>query len=156
MRRIVMILAALVLTGSMAQVQGQTLKGCKLSANKFDPDSTSNQFGRCGSPYSADSINNKFGKFGSPYSPYSVNNPYATRAPKIVSSDGVYLGRKSANQFDPDSTSNKFGVHGSKFSPSSINNTFGTYGSKFSPKSANNPFATNAPTLKEDDSSGLK
>lgn len=151
-----MILATLVMIGGMVQVQGQTLKGCKLSTNKFDPNSTSNQFGRCGSPYSADSINNKFGKFGSPYSPYSVNNRYATRAPKIVSSDGTYLGRKSANQFDPDSTSNKFGVHGSKSSPNSVNNPFGTYGSKFSPKSANNPFANDAPKLKEDDSLGTQ
>ena len=46
-----------------------------LSANPYDPDSTSNQFGRYGSPFSPDSINNQFGA-GSPYRPDSPNNPY--------------------------------------------------------------------------------
>lgn len=153
-RRIILFLTVFALAGSI--VQAQTLKGCKLSANKFDPDSTSNQFGRCGSSFSPDSINNQFGKFGSPFSPYSVNNPYATHAPKIVSPDGTLLGRKSANQFDPDSTSNEFGVHGSQFSPTSINNPFGTYGSEFSPKSAKNPFATDTPSLEEDNAFGFQ
>ena len=47
----------------------------KLSANPYDPDSTSNQFGRYGSPYSPDSLNNQFGA-GSPFRPDSPNNPY--------------------------------------------------------------------------------
>jgi hypothetical protein len=38
-----------------------------LSANPYDPNSTSNPYGRYGSPYSADSINN----------PYGAGNPYA-------------------------------------------------------------------------------
>lgn len=54
-----------------------------LSANKFDPDSTSNEFGRYGSKFSPDSINNEFGKYGSPYSPDSANNPYAVNPPVI-------------------------------------------------------------------------
>jgi hypothetical protein len=33
-----------------------------LSANPFDQDSTSNQFGRYGSPFSPDSPNNPYGK----------------------------------------------------------------------------------------------
>jgi hypothetical protein len=152
MSKIVMLFATLALAAGIAQAQ--TLKGCKLSANKFDPNSTSNQFGRCGSPYSPDSINNKFGVFGSQFSPYSVNNPFATHAPKIESSDGTFLGRKSANQYDPDSTSNEFGVHGTQFSPTSINDPYGPYGGKFSPKSASNPFAIDAPKLEEDTPGG--
>lgn len=46
-----------------------------LSANPFDPDSTSNQFGRYGSPFSPDSVNNPFGA-GSPYRFDSQNNSY--------------------------------------------------------------------------------
>src|SRR6266568_3355371 len=149
MRRIVLLLASFILT--IAAAQAQTLKGCKLSANKFDPNSTSNEFGRCGSPFSPDSINNKFGKFGSEFSPHSVNNPFATHAPKIESSDGTYLGRKSANKFDSVSTSNEFGSHGSRLSPTSINNPLSKYGSEFSNKSAKNPFATDAPKLEDDE-----
>lgn len=58
-----------------------------LSANKFDPNSTSNKFGRYGSEYSPDSINNKYSVHGNPYSNQSVNNPYATQAPIIIDSD---------------------------------------------------------------------
>ena len=47
----------------------------KLSANPFDPDSTSNQFGRYGSPVSPESLNNQYGA-GSPFRPDSPNNPY--------------------------------------------------------------------------------
>ncbi len=50
-----------------------------LSANPFDPNSTSNPFG-AGSPFAADSINNQFGVYGSPFSNKSANNPYATDA----------------------------------------------------------------------------
>jgi hypothetical protein len=67
--------------------------------------------------------------------------------PVIVSPDGTYLGRLSANEFDPESTSNPYGRYGSEFSPDSINNPFSEYGSEFSNKSANNPFATEAPII---------
>ena len=60
----------------------------KLSSNKFDPDSTSNPYGRYGSKYSPDSINNPYGEYGSKYSNESVHNPYATNAPHLESSDG--------------------------------------------------------------------
>ena len=46
-----------------------------LSANPFNFDSTANQFGRYGSPFSPDSINNPFGA-GSPFKADSPNNPY--------------------------------------------------------------------------------
>jgi hypothetical protein len=55
-----------------------------LSANPYDPNSTSNPYGRYGSEYSPDSINNPYGRYGSPYSNDSVNNPYATNPPAIV------------------------------------------------------------------------
>ena len=47
----------------------------ELSANPYDPDSTSNPYGRYGSPFSPDSIKNPFGA-GNPYSPSSPTNPY--------------------------------------------------------------------------------
>jgi len=46
-----------------------------LSANRFDPDSISNPFGRYGSRFSPDSIRNPFGA-GSPFRPESPSNPY--------------------------------------------------------------------------------
>ncbi len=39
----------------------------RLSSNPYDPDSTSNPYGRYGNPYSADSINN----------PYGASNPFS-------------------------------------------------------------------------------
>ena len=59
-----------------------------LSANPYDPNSTSNPYGEYGSEYSADSINNPYGKYGSEYSNDSPNNPYATNPPAIMDSDG--------------------------------------------------------------------
>ena len=114
----------------------------RLSSNPYDPESTSNPFGRFGSPYSPHSINNPYGKYGSPYSPYSATNPYATSAPKIVD---PYLGRPSANPYAPDSTANPYGRYGSRFSPTSIKNPNSIYGSPFSPHSVTNPYATTTP-----------
>ena len=54
-----------------------------LSANPYDPNSTSNPYGEYGSEYAPDSINNPYGKYGSPHSNDSPNNPYATSAPSI-------------------------------------------------------------------------
>jgi len=142
---VVVLLGTLTLTAS-----AQSITGCRLSANKYDPHSTSNVYGRCGSPYSPDSINNPYGKYGSPYSPYSVTNPYATDAPRITADDGTYLGRYSANQFAPDSTSNRFGQHGSPFAPDSVNNDFGSYGSPHSPQSPTNPYTATAPVFEKD------
>jgi hypothetical protein len=47
----------------------------KLSTNPYDPDSTSNPYGRYGNPYSPDSLNNPFGA-GNPYNPSSPTNPF--------------------------------------------------------------------------------
>lgn len=43
----------------------------EIGANPYDPDSTSNPYGRYGSKYSPDSINNPCGA-GNPYSPTPV------------------------------------------------------------------------------------
>lgn len=76
-----------------------------------------------------------------------VASAFGTRTPNVVGRDGTYLGKLSANPYDPDSVSNPYGRYGSQFSPTSINNPYSEYGSPFSPKSANNPFATQAPAV---------
>lgn len=48
-----------------------------LNANRYDPNSIANPFGRYGSRYSPDSILNPYGA-GNPYSPESPTNPYGT------------------------------------------------------------------------------
>ena len=109
----------------------------RLSANEYLPDSTSNRYGRYGSPYSAD----------------SATNPYQPQPPQgliIQSEDGQYLGRLNDNPYDPESVSNPYGRYGSKYSPDSINNPYGRYGSEYSNKSPNNPYATEPPKLFED------
>jgi cell division protein FtsI/penicillin-binding protein 2 len=58
-----------------------------LSANPYDPNSTSNPYGRYGSKYSPDSINNRYGEYGNPYSNNSATNPYATNPPVIIHDD---------------------------------------------------------------------
>lgn len=108
------------------------------SANKYAPQSTSNQFG-AGSSNNPNGINNPYGQYGSPYSNRSVNNPYATDAPKLYDQNGNYHGKLSSNPYDPDSTANPYGQYGSKFSSDSINNPFGA-GSPYSPSSPNNPY----------------
>ena len=55
----------------------------ELSANPFNPDSTSNPFG-AGSPFKSDGINNPFSPYGSPYSNQSATNPFATDAPRLL------------------------------------------------------------------------
>ncbi len=109
-----------------------------LSANPFDPDSTSNPFG-AGSPFAQDSINNQFGVYGSPFSNKSANNPYATDAPRLFDQQGNYRGKLSENPYDPESTSNPYGRYGSPFSSDSIKNQFGA-GSPFNSDSPTNPF----------------
>jgi hypothetical protein len=141
----------IVCSSASAQVCGNGVFLGQLSSNPYLADSTANKFGAFGSPYSATSIINSYGAFGSPYSAVSVSNPYATAAPKIIAADGQYLGRLSANPYDPDSVSNPYGQYGSPYSPTSINNPYSQYGSRFSPMSPNNPYATEAPVLCGDD-----
>ncbi len=110
----------------------------QLSANRFDPNSVSNQFG-AGSRFDPKSINNPYGEYGSRYSNKSANNPYATDAPKLYDAQGNYRGKLSANKYDPDSISNPYGRYGSKYSADSINNPYGA-GNRFSPDSPTNRF----------------
>ena len=77
----------------------------ELSANPYNPDSTSNPYGAGGS-FKPDGINNPFSPYGSPYSNQSATNPYATDAPRLYDQQGQYRGKLSANPYDPDSTSN--------------------------------------------------
>lgn len=48
-----------------------------LNANRYDPNSIANPYGRYGSRYSQDSINNPYGA-GSRYRSDSPNNPYGS------------------------------------------------------------------------------
>ena len=111
-----------------------------LSKNKYNSNSTSNQYG-AGSEYNANSINNQYGQYGSPYSSKSATNPYATNAPKLYDGDGNYRGKLSNNKYDPESVSNPYGKYGSKYSTDSINNPYGA-GSKYKSDSPNNPYGT--------------
>jgi GR25 family glycosyltransferase involved in LPS biosynthesis len=97
----------------------------------YDTNCIDNPYG-AGSPYAANGVNNPYSATGSPYSNTSVNNPYATNAPKLYGSDGTYLGKMSANKYDPDSTSNPYGKYGSPYSSTSVNNPYSTYGSPYS------------------------
>ena len=110
----------------------------ELSANPFNPASTSNTF-RAGSPFKPDGLNNPFSPYGSPFSNHSATNPYATDAPRLYDQEGNYRGKLSTNPYDPDSTSNPYGRYGSPFSPDSINNPFGA-GNPYNPSSPTNPY----------------
>jgi len=110
----------------------------ELSANPFNPDSTSNPFG-AGSLFKADGLNNPFSPYGSPFSNQSATNPFATDAPRLYDQEGNYRGKLSTNPYDPDSTSNPYGRYGNPYSPDSINNPFGA-GNPYSPSSPTNPY----------------
>ena len=103
----------------------------------------------------------------------------STRDPLPATSYGrdaacpTYLGRLSANPYDPDSVANPYGRYGSPNtgalsardrsrmrdpqgdmsasegvnSSTSVNNPYSTYGSPYSSQSPNNPYATQAPLL---------
>ncbi len=55
-----------------------------------------------------------------------------------------YLGKLSANKYDPESISNPCSPYGSKYSPLSVNNPYSPYGSPYSPSSLNNPYVSGA------------
>jgi len=73
MKRI--LLATVFLLSLAAPAVAQTELG-KLSANRYAPDSTANQYG-AGSPYRPNSIHNPYAA-GSPYRADSPTNPYGT------------------------------------------------------------------------------
>jgi hypothetical protein len=94
------------------------------TGNHYDPNSLANPYG-AGSRYKADGLMNPYSKYGSRYSNNSWTNPHATNAPKLYDAKGKYLGRLSANKYDPESISNPYGRYGNKYSPDSINNPYG-------------------------------
>ena len=145
--RSILLISLFATASSFAQTCREGVFLGHLSANPSSATSTANPYGRFGSEFSSVSINNPYGKYGSSYATTSVANPYATEAPKIIAADGTYLGKLSANRYDPESVSNPFGKYGSPYSPTSINNPYSPYGSVYSPQSPNNPFATRAPAL---------
>jgi hypothetical protein len=64
----------------------------ELSANPFNPDSTSNRFW-AGSPFKPDVVNNPFSPYGSPFSNQSATNPFATDSPRLYNQQGQYWGQ---------------------------------------------------------------
>jgi len=150
MHRLCFIVAAVFAIAALSAipVSGQSYYGQKevqylgqWSENQYDSNSTSNEYGRYGSPYSSESINNPYGKYGSPYGSNSVNNPYSTNAPKLYDANGNYRGRLSNNPYDPESISNPYGRYGSPYSSESINNPYGA-GSPYRSDSPNNPYGS--------------
>jgi len=121
-----------------------------LSANRYDPESVSNPYGRYGSRYSPNSVNNPYGPYGSPYSVKSIANPYTLGGPQLFAQDGTYLGRLNSNQYDSESIANPYGRYGSRYSPDSVNNPYGRYGSRYSSESPRNPYATKPPVIIDD------
>ena len=76
-----------------------------------------------------------------------VSGPVLADPPHLVDRQtGKYLGNLGGNKYDPNSTSNPYGEHGSKYG-NTINNPYSQYGSKYSNDSPNNPYATNAPAI---------
>jgi hypothetical protein len=113
----------------------------RFNANRFDPESIANPFGRYGASSSPDSINN-------PAAPAARGRD--GRGPKIIAPDGTYLGRLNLNSSDPESVANPSSPYGSPRAPNSINNLFGRYGSRFSPDGIRNPDTTGGPMLFDD------
>jgi hypothetical protein len=60
----------------------------ELSANPYNPDSTSNPYG-AGSPFKSDGLNNPC-PYSSPFSNQSATNPFATDAPRLYDQQGNY------------------------------------------------------------------
>lgn len=85
------------LEGSRLVAADQIYLG-RISRNKYDSDSLSNEYGNYGSKYSALSIFNDYGKYGGPYSQLSPFNPY-TSTPPTISKDARVIGPLTANPY---------------------------------------------------------
>ena len=70
----------------------------KLTTNKFDSESVSNEFGTYGSKFSSKSIYNEFGTYGGKFSQYSPFNEFTSKPPLIVDANGSIVGRLSVNK----------------------------------------------------------
>ncbi|HWB24261.1 MAG TPA: hypothetical protein VG738_02225 [Chitinophagaceae bacterium] len=79
----------------------------KLSLNRFDSESISNEYGSYGSKYSVSSIFNIYSNYGSKYSSLSPYNQY-TNTPPLVYLKGTKFGFLTKNKYvsfnsiDPD------------------------------------------------------
>ena len=86
MKKLIVALAIVLLVPVTASAQSLYANDGKylgeMNSNQYDPNSTSNPYGRYGSQYSPDSINNPYGTYGSQYSPLSPNNPYSLGTPR--------------------------------------------------------------------------
>ena len=91
MKKLIVALAIVLLVPMIASAQSLYANDGRylgeMNRNQYDPNSTSNPYGRYGSQYSPDSINNPYGTYGSQYSPLSPNNPYAVGTPRNGSRD---------------------------------------------------------------------
>ena len=83
----------------------------ELSANPYNPDSSSNPFG-AGGPFKPDGLNNPFSPYGNPFSNQSTTNPYATDAPRLYDQQGQYRGKLSTNPVGLSGSSGSFSFFG--------------------------------------------
>lgn len=78
------------------------------TSNEFGADSTCNEFGSYGSPFSTTSIFNEFGAYGSQFAASSAYNPYSSKPPALICSDSeeffAYVTKNSilTPSIDPD------------------------------------------------------
>jgi len=70
----------------------------KLSLNRYDSESISNEYGIYGSKYASTSIFNTYGIYGSKYSSLSPNNPY-TNTPPIIFLHGQRFSYLTKNKY---------------------------------------------------------
>ena len=84
MWKIIFMCIAIVLSSSL----GRTEDLGNLSANQYDPDSSSNAFGK-GSPFAPNGINNPFSPYGSPFSNTSATNRRGGASPRVRDRSGA-------------------------------------------------------------------
>lgn len=92
----------------------------KLTLNRYDSESISNQYGNYGSHYSATCIFNKYSSYGSPYSSLSPFNMY-TSTPPAIYLKGVFYGYLTKNNYiggvrlDPDNIMSWLEINGLRY-----------------------------------------
>ena len=67
--------------------------------------------------------------------------------PAVYGRQGEYLGNLSENEFDPNSTSNRYGQYGSPYAPHGINNPYSSYGSPYAPDGVRNSYTFGGPSI---------
>lgn len=78
--------------------EGKTYLGC-LNCDKFDGDSIWNNYGKYGSKYNGECIWNDYGRYGGKYGEFSPFNSGSLTPPKIVKSNGDYIGYFTSNKY---------------------------------------------------------